>query len=92
MYTVQRMPMTEAGIHSTITRDLFIAMGEPLDDGAWAVRIYIKPFVIWIWGGAVIMALGGVCSISDRRYRMAKVAKAKRALNRLRPQATGEQV
>ena len=91
MYTVQRMPMTEAGIHSTITRDLFIAMGEPLDDDAWAVRIYIKPFVIWIWGGAVIMALGGVCSISDRRYRMAKVAKAKRALNRLRPQATGEQ-
>ena len=90
MYTVQGMPMTEAGIHSTLTRDLFIAMGEPLDDGAWAVRIYIKPFVIWIWGGAVIMALGGVCSISDRRYRMAKVAKAKRAMSRLRPETAGE--
>ncbi len=90
MYTVQGMPMTEAGIHSTLTRDLFIAMGEPLDDGAWAVRIYIKPFVIWIWGGAVIMALGGVCSISDRRYRMAKVAKAKRAMSRLRQETAGE--
>ncbi|MDC8832666.1 heme lyase CcmF/NrfE family subunit [Alteromonas gilva] len=78
LYQVQRMPMTEAGIHTTLLRDLFIALGEPLDDGAWAVRVYIKPFVIWIWAGAVIMALGGVCSITDKRYRMAKVAKAGR--------------
>ncbi len=89
MYTVQRMPMTEAGIHSTLTRDLFIALGEPLDDGAWAVRIYIKPFVIWIWGGAAIMALGGVCSISDRRYRMAKVARFKQAVGKLTPATSG---
>ena len=78
MYTVQRMPMTEAGIHSTLFRDLFIALGEPLDDGAWAVRVYIKPFVIWIWGGAAIMALGGLCSLSDKRYRMAKLKALKR--------------
>ncbi|MEG3768430.1 heme lyase CcmF/NrfE family subunit [Alteromonas sp. 14N.309.X.WAT.G.H12] len=79
LYTVQKMPMTEAGIYSSLLRDLFIAMGEPLDDGAWAVRIYIKPFVTWIWAGAVIMAIGGIFSISDRRYRMAKIAAVKRA-------------
>ncbi|QCZ94354.1 heme lyase CcmF/NrfE family subunit [Salinimonas iocasae] len=75
IYTVQRMPMTEAAIHSTLTRDLFIALGEPLDDGAWAVRVYIKPFVVWIWGGGAIMALGGLCAMSDRRYRMSALAK-----------------
>ena len=80
LYLVQKMPMTEAGIYSTVFRDLFIALGEPLDDGAWAVRVYIKPFVAWIWAGAVIMALGGVCSICDKRYRMTKVAKIKAAI------------
>ncbi|WP_018983528.1 heme lyase CcmF/NrfE family subunit [Salinimonas chungwhensis] len=79
IYTVQRMPMTEAAIHTTISRDLFIALGEPLDDGAWAVRVYIKPFVTWIWGGGAIMALGGVCALSDRRYRMSTLAKFKKA-------------
>jgi cytochrome c-type biogenesis protein CcmF len=88
LYLVQRMPMTEAGIYSTIFRDLFIAMGEPLDDGAWAIRVYIKPFVTWIWAGAVIMAIGGICSMSDKRYRMAKVAKVRAAVNSL---ATGEE-
>jgi cytochrome c-type biogenesis protein CcmF len=76
-YTVQRMGMTEAGIHTTFTRDLFVAMGEPLDGGAWAVRIYYKPFVVWIWGGAFIMSLGGIMSISDKRYRIKKIAKVK---------------
>ncbi|MBU3022084.1 heme lyase CcmF/NrfE family subunit [Aestuariibacter sp. A3R04] len=83
MYTVQRMPMTEAGIHSTVFRDLFIALGEPLDGGAWAVRVYIKPFVIWIWGGAAIMALGGLCSLSDKRYRMVKFNSVKKMVNPL---------
>ena len=91
LYLVQRMPMTEAGIHTTFTQDLFIAMGEPLDVGAWAVRVYIKPFVIWIWGGAAIMALGGVFSISDRRYRMAKVAKVKKVLAKATGQEQGAQ-
>ncbi len=91
LYLVQRMPMTEAGIHSTLTRDLFIAMGEPLDDGAWAVRVYIKPFVTWIWGGAAIMALGGVFSISDRRYRMAKVAKVKNVIAKVTERQQGAQ-
>ena len=83
LYTVQHMPMTEAAIHSTISRDLFIAMGEPLDDGAWAIRIYIKPFVVWLWAGAVVMAIGGICSISDKRYRMAKSKKIKGTLAKI---------
>ncbi len=83
LYIVQRMPMTEAAIHSNIKRDLFIAMGEPLDDGAWAIRIYIKPFVVWLWAGAVVMAMGGIFSISDKRYRMAKVKKAKAMLDKV---------
>lgn len=83
IYTVQRMPMTEAAVHSTVSRDLFIAMGEPLDDGAWAVRIYIKPFIVWIWAGAVVMAIGGIFSISDKRYRMTKMKKVSKAINRM---------
>ena len=77
-YPVQRTTMTEAGIDSGLTRDLFVALGEQLSNGDWALRIYVKPFVNWIWIGAFIMALGGLCSISDRRYRLAKVAKAKK--------------
>jgi cytochrome c-type biogenesis protein CcmF len=69
-YLVQTNPMTEAAIDAGLTRDLFIALGEPLDDqGAWAVRIYYKPFIRWIWLGAIIMALGGLVAASDRRYR-----------------------
>jgi cytochrome c-type biogenesis protein CcmF len=80
-YTVQRMSMTEAGIHTTLTRDLFIAMGEPLEDDAWAIRLYFKPFVVWIWGGALIMCIGGVFSIADKRYRIKKIAEVKSALS-----------
>jgi cytochrome c-type biogenesis protein CcmF len=69
-YRVQTMPMTEAAIDAGFTRDLFIALGEPLgQDGAWAVRIYYKPFIRWIWLGAIIMSIGGLFAASDRRYR-----------------------
>jgi len=71
-YLVRRDVMTEAGIDSSPLRDLFVALGEPLNDGAWAVRVYFKPFITWIWGGAFIMALGGFFAISDKRYRMVK--------------------
>ncbi|MGE4405963.1 heme lyase CcmF/NrfE family subunit [Pseudomonas sp.] len=70
LYTVQQMPMTEAGIDPGFTRDLYVALGEPLGDGAWAVRVHIKPFVRWIWLGGLMMALGGVLAASDRRYRV----------------------
>ncbi|MCU7958443.1 MAG: heme lyase CcmF/NrfE family subunit [gamma proteobacterium symbiont of Bathyaustriella thionipta] len=69
-YRVQKMPMTEAAIDAGLTRDLFVALGEPLgESGAWSVRIYHKPFIRWIWLGAIIMALGGLLSASDPRYR-----------------------
>jgi cytochrome c-type biogenesis protein CcmF len=71
VYTVQTMPMTEAAIDTGLTRDLYVSLGEPLDDGAWSVRIYYKPFVDWIWGGCLLMALGGLLAVSDRRYRLA---------------------
>ena len=70
IYPVQNNPMTEAAIDAGLTRDLFIALGEPLDQqGAWAVRIYYKPFIRWIWLGAIIMSLGGLFAACDRRYR-----------------------
>ncbi len=70
IYRVQQMPMTEAAIDAGFTRDLFIALGEPLDEkGAWAIRIYYKPFIRWIWLGAIIMSLGGLFAAGDRRYR-----------------------
>ncbi|KZY80825.1 hypothetical protein A3740_25775 [Oleiphilus sp. HI0068] len=70
VYFSKNSPMTEAGIDAGLFRDLYIALGEPLTDGAWAVRIQIKPFVRWIWLGTIFMALGGLFAISDRRYRL----------------------
>jgi len=76
-YTVSGMPMTEVAIDRGVTRDLYVSMGEPLDGGAaWSVRLYVKPFVNWIWGGCVLMALGGLLAITDRRYRIKSRAAA----------------
>ena len=74
IYNASGMAMTEASIDTGLTRDLYVSLGEPLEKGAWAVRIYYKPFVDWIWGGAVLMALGGLLAVSDRRYRLARSA------------------
>ena len=63
------MPMTEAGIDADCNRDLFVAMGEHLGDGAWSLRLQYKPMVRFIWLGAFIAALGGLISAFDRRYR-----------------------
>ena len=71
VYRVQTMPMTEAAIDTGLFRDLYVSLGEPVSNGAWSVRVYYKPFVDWIWGGCVIMALGGLLAVSDRRYRLA---------------------
>ena len=66
------MPTTEAAINARLMRDLYVALGEPIADGSnkWAVRIYVKPLIRWIWLGAIIMALGGLLSMLDRRYRL----------------------
>jgi cytochrome c-type biogenesis protein CcmF len=74
VYHVQRMPMTEAAIDTGPTRDLYVALGEALTPTAWVVRVQHKPFVIWIWGGCLIMALGGAFASADRRYRIARIA------------------
>ncbi len=65
--------MTEAAIDAGVTRDLYFALGEALDDGAWSMRIYYKPFIRWIWLGAFIMALGALLAVMDKRYRKSRV-------------------
>ncbi|MFO1333216.1 MAG: heme lyase CcmF/NrfE family subunit [Rubrivivax sp.] len=70
VYTVTRMPMTETAIDRGFTRDLYVSLGEPLGQGAWSVRVYYKPLVGWIWGGCVLMAIGGLLAVLDRRYRV----------------------
>jgi cytochrome c-type biogenesis protein CcmF len=71
--------MTEAAIDAGFWRDLYVAMGEPLDDGnAWAVRIYFKPGIRWIWLGSLIMAFGGVLALSDKRYRRLRFANGEK--------------
>jgi cytochrome c-type biogenesis protein CcmF len=74
MYTVAEQVMTEAAIHPGLTRDLYVSLGDALEEpggrsGAWLVKVQHKPFIDWIWGGCLIMALGGVFAASDRRYR-----------------------
>ncbi|MFC3025528.1 heme lyase CcmF/NrfE family subunit [Vibrio zhugei] len=69
-YTVSNSMMTEAALDTGFTRDLYIALGEPIENTqAWAVRIYYKPFIRWIWSGGLLMALGGLLVVTDRRYR-----------------------
>ncbi len=72
-YFASGQTMTEAAINAGIIRDIYVALGEPVEgsaDGAWGVRIYVKPFINWIWGGCILMALGGVLALLDRRYRI----------------------
>jgi cytochrome c-type biogenesis protein CcmF len=67
--------MTEAAIDAGFFRDLYVAMGEPIgQDGAWAIRLHYKPFIRWVWLGAVLMGLGGFVTVADKRYRRRRVA------------------
>jgi len=74
-YTVSKMSMTEAAIDWGLTRDLYVALGEKLDDNSWALRLYYKPFIRWIWLGGLFMALGGLLCMFDRRYRFSKLVR-----------------
>ncbi|MFZ5524592.1 MAG: heme lyase CcmF/NrfE family subunit [Pseudomonadota bacterium] len=89
-YNASGMPMTEAAIDTGLFRDLYVSLGEqiPGTRTAWAVRVYYKPFVDWIWAGCVLMALGGVLAISDRRYRI-KSRKTQTADDRSSPAVGG---
>ena len=75
VYRVQTMGMTEAGIDSTLQRDLFVALGDPLDNGAWAVRIYVKPYINLLWLSGLVIMFGGLLCMSDKRYRADKKSK-----------------
>ena len=91
-YGPDQMPMTEAGIDAGFTRDLFVALGEPLGNNAWSFRLYHKPFVRWIWLGAVLMGFGGLLAAFDKRYRRMKkiVVEPEQTANKLKekPQDT----
>jgi cytochrome c-type biogenesis protein CcmF len=88
VYRVQQNPMTEAAINTGFTRDLYVSLGEAVEGQAWIVRFYYKPFVDWIWGGCVLMALGGIVAVTDRRYRARRSETAKVELAPLAPEAT----
>jgi cytochrome c-type biogenesis protein CcmF len=74
VYTVSRSPLTETAIDRGFTRDLYVALGDPVGKNAWGMRVYVKPLVGWIWGGCLLMALGGVLAVCDRRYRATRRA------------------
>lgn len=74
-YPVQAMPTTEAAIHQTALRDLYLVIGDAQQNGGWAVRGYLEPFAVWLWIGSGLMALGGLLSLTDRRYRVAAGAR-----------------
>jgi cytochrome c-type biogenesis protein CcmF len=73
-YPVSGQTMTEAAIDTGLTRDLYVSLGEPVEGHAWGVRVYYKPFVDWIWGGCILMAMGGFLALADRRYRLKRAA------------------
>jgi len=75
LYTVQEQTMTEAAIDTGIARDLYVSLGDQLEGGAWLVKAQVKPFVDWIWGGCLLMAIGGLLAASDRRYRVSVPAR-----------------
>ncbi len=72
IYNARRQSMTEAAIETGFSRDLYVALGEPLGEGAWAVRVHYKAFVIWIWLGGLVMSMGGLLALTDKRYRLKK--------------------
>ncbi|MEC7670336.1 MAG: heme lyase CcmF/NrfE family subunit, partial [Pseudomonadota bacterium] len=74
-YPVAKMPTTEAAIDYKFLRDVYVVIGDPQDGGGWVMRTYIKPLANWIWGGSILMALGGLISLTDRRFRVAAGAK-----------------
>jgi cytochrome c-type biogenesis protein CcmF len=73
---VQTNPMTEAAIDRGFTRDLYVSLGEPVSPTEWTLRIYYKPFIDWIWAGCLLMALGGLLAVVDRRYRSRREREA----------------
>jgi len=90
-YRVQTMGMTEAGIDSNLFRDLYAALGDPVGENAWSIRLYYKPFIIWIWLGGFFMAIGGCFSIAGKRSRSPAPSVVKAKPVALTPQVVIEQ-
>jgi len=86
-YLVQKMPMTEAAIDEGLFRDLFVALGEDLGNGAWSLRVYHKPYIAWLWIGAVLMSFGALVSATDRRYRVLAKRSASNAADTAKARA-----
>ncbi len=84
-YATPPMQTTEAAIRPRLGGDLYAVIGEPVDESAWATRLYYKPLVHWIWGGALIMVLGGAISLSDRRHRLGRPAARRRPAEAMAP-------
>ncbi|SAK78504.1 cytochrome c assembly protein [Caballeronia pedi] len=80
-FLVSNMPTTEAAIDHGVLRDLYVALDRPSGGNAWTVRIQIKPFVRWIWGGCVLMALGGLLAAADRRYAKQRAPQPRAAVS-----------
>ena len=78
-YQIQKTVMTEAAVDAKLSRDLFVALGEEMAGPSWSVRLYVKPFVRWIWLGGLLMALGGLIALLDKRYRRRSVTQTEAA-------------
>jgi len=72
VFTATQQPTSETAIDRSVWRDLYLSLGDATEDGGWTVRVYHKPLVNWIWGGALLMAIGGAFAVTDRRYALAK--------------------
>ena len=80
IYSGKGNPMTDASIDKTLSRDLYAALGEELENGAWSMRVYYKPMIRWIWLGCIFMSFGGVLAVSDKRYRQKVKQKITRSV------------
>lgn len=78
IYNATGMVMTEAGLHSSFTRDLYTALGDELDHNAWTIKLYHKPLISWLWIGSLFLAIGGIFAAADRRYRIASRSTARK--------------
>ena len=79
VYVASGTPSTEMAIDVGFLRDLFVTLGEPKGNGRWSMSIYIKPFIRWVWLGALFMAFGGIVAVTDKRYRLSRQARAKKS-------------
>ncbi len=79
LYIAQQMPMTEASLDIGLWRDIYVALGEPLDDDSWIIHLHYKPFISWIWAGCLLMGIGGISAAADRRYRRKAAAQQRKS-------------